>query len=104
MNIENMESDPTRIETRSASFAEGRSAWGADSEVGNLPEGQVSRFIVGPTRAVLEAVHLRKYFPLRNFNLFGRQTVVCGRGFLASTLSCSRTGSGGRKWQRQNHG
>jgi len=76
MNIENMESDPTRIETRSASFAEGRSAWGADSEVRNLPEGQVSRFIVGPTRAVLEAVHLRKYFPLRNFNLFGRQTVV----------------------------
>ncbi len=32
--------------------------------------------IVGPIRAVLEAVHLRKYFPLRNFNLFGRQTVV----------------------------
>lgn len=28
------------------------------------------------TRAVLEAVHLRKYFPLRNFNLFGRQRVV----------------------------
>ena len=61
MNIENIESDPTI---------------NRGSTVGNLPGGQVSRFIVGPTPAVLEAVHLRKYFPLRNFNLFGRQTVV----------------------------
>jgi peptide/nickel transport system ATP-binding protein len=61
MNIENLESDPTQ----SLSPRQGDRGSAVDT-----------RFIVGPTRAVLEAVHLRKYFPLRNFNLFGRQTVV----------------------------
>ena len=29
-----------------------------------------------PDTAILEAVHLRKYFPLRQFKLFGAQSAV----------------------------